>query len=74
MRVNEVLARVDEDELVDIRCKSWNFFIQGTKWEIIHGDGFTDSHAGDMLVTHIELNDSPRGHELMLLVDSGESI
>lgn len=53
MRINEVLTRVDEDELIDIRCKSWNFCIQGTKWEI----------------THIEVNDSPRGHAIMLLVD-----
>lgn len=36
MRINEVLTRVDEDELIDIRCKSWNFCIQGTKWEITH--------------------------------------
>ena len=69
MRINEVLARVDEDELVDIRCKSWNFFIQGTKWEIIHGDGFMDSHAGDMIVTHIRINTVPERPALMLLVD-----
>lgn len=69
MRVNELLARVDEDELFDIRCKSWNFCIQGTKWEITHSDTFMDNHFGDMLVTHIEVNDSPRGHAITLLVD-----
>lgn len=74
MRINEVLTRVDEDELIDIRCKSWNFCIQGTKWEITHSDTFMDNHFGDMLVTHIEVNDSPRGHAIMLLADSGESI
>lgn len=74
MRINEVLTRVDEDELIDIRCKSWNFCIQGTKWEITHSDTFMDNHYGDMLVTHIEVNDSPRGHAIMLLADSGESI
>ena len=74
MRINEVLTRVDEDELIDIRCKSWNFCIQGTKWEITHSETFMDNHFGDMLVTHIEVNDSPRGHAIMLLADSGESI
>lgn len=74
MRINEVLTRVDEDELIDIRCKSWNFCIQGTKWEITHSETFMDNHFGDMLVTHIEVNDLPRGHAIMLLVDSGESI
>lgn len=74
MRINEVLTRVDEDELIDIRCKSWNFCIQGTKLEITHSETFMDNHFGDMLVTHIEVNDSPRGHAIMLLADSGESI
>lgn len=45
------------------------FCIQGTKWEITHSDTFMDNHFGDMLVTHIEVNDSPRGHAIMLLVD-----
>ena len=70
--LNEMLTRVDEDELFDIRCKSWNFCIQETKWEITHSDTFMDNHFGDMLVTHIEVNDSPRGHEIMLLVDQGD--
>lgn len=74
MRINEVLTRVDEDELIDIRCKSWNFCIQGTKREITHSETFMDNHFGDMLVTHIEVNDSPRGHAIMLLADSGGSI
>lgn len=74
MRVNEILDRVDEDELIDIRCKSWTFRVQGTKWEITHSDTFMDNHFGDMLVTHIEVNDLPRGHALMLLVDQGKKI
>ena len=37
--------------------------------EITHSDTFMDNHFGDMLVTHIEVNDSPRGHAIMLLVD-----
>ncbi len=41
-------------------AKSYNFCIQGTKWEITHSDTFMDNHFGDMLVTHIEVNDSPR--------------
>ena len=69
MRVNEVLTRVDEDELIDIRCKSRVFYVQGTKGEIIHSDKYINNHVGDMLVTHIEVNDSPRGHAIMLLVD-----
>lgn len=69
MRINEVLTRVDEDELVDIRCKSWNFFIQGTKWEITHSETFMDNHFGDMIVTHIRINTVPERPALMLLVD-----
>ena len=77
MRVNEVLTRVDEDELIDIRCKSCVFYVlgvKGAKRELIHSDIYMDNHIGDMLVTHIEVNDSPRGHAIMLLADSGESI
>lgn len=60
MRINEVLTRVDEDELIDIRCKSWNFCIQGTKWEITHSETFMDNHFGDMLVTHRTGRSMPR--------------
>ena len=69
MRINEVLTRVDEDELIDIRCKSWNFCIQGTKWEITHSETFMDNHFGDMIVTHIRINTVPERPALMLLVD-----
>ena len=75
MRVNELLTRVDEDELIDIRCKSCVFYVQGVKGakgEIIHSDIYMNNHIGDMLVTHIEVNDSPRGHAIMLLVDQGD--
>lgn len=69
MRVNEVLARVDEDELVDIRCKSRVFYVQGTKGEIIHSDKYINNHVGDMIVTHIRINTVPERPALMLLVD-----
>ena len=69
MRVNEVLARVHEDELIDIRRKSQMFYVQGTKGEIIHSDKYMDNHFGDMLVTHIRINTVPERPALMLLVD-----
>lgn len=69
MRVNEVLARVHEDELVDIRCKSQMFYVQGAKGEIIHSDKYMNNHVGDMIVTHIRINTVPERPALMLLVD-----
>lgn len=45
------------------------FVYKEQKWEITHSDTFMDNHFGDMLVTHIEVNDLPRGHAIMLLVD-----
>ena len=69
MRVNEVLTRVDEDELIDIRCNSWTFSVQGTKGEIIHSDTYMNNHVGDMIVTHIRINTVPERPALMLLVD-----
>nr|DAG70578.1 MAG TPA: hypothetical protein [Caudoviricetes sp.] len=69
MRVNEVLARVHEDELIDIRRKSQMFYVQGTKGEIIHSDKYMNNHVGDMIVTHIRINTVPERPALMLLVD-----
>lgn len=69
MRINEVLTRVDEGELIDIRCKSWPFCVQGTKGEIIHSDKYINNHVGDMIVTHIRINTVPERPALMLLVD-----
>lgn len=69
MRVNEVLARANEDELIDIRCKSRVFYVQGAKGEIIHSDTYTNNHVGDMIVTHIRINTVPERPALMLLVD-----
>lgn len=69
MRVNEVLARVNEGELIDIRRKSQMFYVQGTKGEIIHSDKYMNNHVGDMIVTHIRINTVPERPALMLLVD-----
>lgn len=69
MRVNELLTRVDEDELIDIRCKSRVFYVQGTKGEIIHSDKYINNHVGDMIVTHIRINTVPERYAIMLLVD-----
>lgn len=69
MRVNEVLARVHEDELIDIRRKSCVFYVQGVKGEIIHSDTYMNNHVGDMIVTHIRINTVPERPALMLLVD-----
>lgn len=69
MRVNEILSRANEDELIDIRCKSRVFYVQGTKGAIIHSDTYTNNHVGDMIVTHIRINTVPERPALMLLVD-----
>lgn len=35
---------------------------------------YKEQNGKSLIVTHIEVNDSPRGHAIMLLADSGESI
>ena len=51
MRVNEVLARLDDLELVELRINEicW----QGMKIQLMHDKRFHNSRWGDMIVTHL---------------------
>lgn len=51
MRVNEVLTRLDDNELVSIRFE--NLCMQGTKEWFLHTKEFYERKIGDMIVTHI---------------------
>lgn len=56
MRVNEVLARVSEEEIIMIRTEE--FCIQGTKNQLVHDDDFINMKLKDKIVTHLGVNDS----------------
>lgn len=51
MRVNEVLARLDDLELVKLSTREicW----QGTKIQLVHDERFNNDRWGDMGVTHL---------------------
>lgn len=51
MRVNEVLARLDDLELVKLSTREicW----QGTKIQLVHDERFNNDRLGDMAVTHL---------------------
>lgn len=51
MRVNEVLTRLDDNELVSIRFET--LCMQGTKEWFLHTKEFYERKIGDMIVTHI---------------------
>ena len=51
MRVNEVMARVDDTELVYLHLGS--FGIKDYKYGIINDCTYRDNHVGDWLVTDI---------------------
>ena len=51
MRVNEVLTRLDDLELVNLRIGELCW--QGTKIQLMHDERFHNSRWGDMLVTHL---------------------
>ena len=51
MRVNEVLARLDDLEVVKLSTREicW----QGTKIQLVHDERFNNNRWGDMFVTHL---------------------
>lgn len=51
MRVNEIMARVDDTELVYLHLGS--FGIKDYKYGIINDRTYRENHAGDWLVTDI---------------------
>lgn len=51
MRVNEIMARVDDNELVYLHLGS--FEIKDYKYGIINDIVYRDNHVGDWLVTDI---------------------
>lgn len=51
MRVNEIMARVDDTELVYLHLGS--FGIKDYKYGIINDRTYRDNHVGDWLVTDI---------------------
>ena len=62
MRVNELVYRLDDDELINIRNLSKNEELFGFKKDIITNELFNKRKLGDLLVTsiHLEiLNDEP---------------
>ena len=54
MIVNEVLARVDGEEIILIRTKT--FCIQCTKNQLVHDDYFIHMKLKDKIVTHLGVN------------------
>lgn len=51
MRVNEVLARLDDLEIVKLSTRELCW--QGTKIQLVHDERFNNNRLGDMLVTHL---------------------
>lgn len=70
MRVNEIIYRIDDDELVDIRDKSRKEELFGFKKDIINNELFNKRRLGDLLVTSIHLeisHDDPFSVPVMLI-------
>jgi hypothetical protein len=64
MRVNEVLARVDEDEIIMIDTET--FRIQCTKNQLVHDDNFINMKLKDKIVTHLGVNHFSGGNGILI--------
>ena len=51
MRVNEVMARLDDSELVKLSTNGLSW--EGSKIQLLHDERFHNNRYGDMLVTHL---------------------
>lgn len=51
MRVNEVLGRLDDLEVVKLSTREICWV--GTKIQLVHDEGFNNNRWGDMVVTHL---------------------
>ena len=71
MRVNELVYRLDDDELINIRNLSKNEELFGFKKDIITNELFKKKKLGDLLVTsiHLEISrDDPFSVPVMLIM------
>ena len=71
MRVNELVYRLDDDELINIRNLSKNEELFGFKKDIITNELFKKQKLGDLLVTSIHLeisHDDPFSVPVMLIM------
>lgn len=59
MRVNEVLTRLDDNELVSIRSDI--ICMHGTKAWLLRSKEFYERRIGDMIVTHLGIVDCVDG-------------
>lgn len=64
MRVNEVLTRLDDAEIVKIRTN--RLCLKGTKLQLLHDKAFYNCKVGDMLVTHLGICDTILGVGLFI--------
>ena len=55
MRVNEIIARVSEDTMLQIKDVSRGTELNGFKKDIVENDGFKELKLGNLLVTNIYL-------------------
>lgn len=64
MRVNEVVSRLDDLEVVNLRYDGlcWN----GTKIQLLHDERFYNGRLCDMLVTHLGICDTCLGVGLLI--------
>lgn len=53
MRVNEVLTRLDDLEIVKLSTRELCW--KGTKIQLLHDERFHNYKIGDMLVTHLNI-------------------
>ena len=51
MRVNEVIARLDDSELVKLSTNGLSW--EGSKIQLLNDERFHNSRWGDILVTHL---------------------
>ena len=51
MRVNEVMARLDDSELVKLSINGLS--LEGSKIQLLHDERFHNNRCGGMLVTHL---------------------
>lgn len=56
MRVNEIVARVGEDDLLHIKDLNRNIELSGIKKNIIENEVFKKLKLGNLLVTYIHLD------------------
>ena len=70
MRVNEIIARVSEDTMLQIKDVSRGTELNGFKKDIVENDEFKELRLGNLLVTSIHLeisHDDPFSVPVMLI-------